>query len=234
MPKPKFELTHSNAFFPCAKTIVESEAVEARLQELSPDLKAELLYKAIFSGLGARNDTTKASAVTAPGLKQWLETVETLRELLSEKQWRIHDERNCPFISSIDGRISIVVMTGDNETGHRGLIDPTNQAEKGIVVQGFVHRNRQLELFNKDAFKLAKSKQNETEVWAFLYHYDKKLKEVRYELSYPTGFDKKKISQWGERLILGSIPNSPKDFTKGKESPNAPATVQVEPKTGTF
>ncbi|MGV8804660.1 MAG: hypothetical protein ACWA6Y_06835 [Polaromonas sp.] len=231
---PKFELTHSNAFSPCTKTIVESEAIEARLQELSPDLIVELFYNVMFSGLGARNETTEASAATAAGLKQWLETVQTLRGLLSAKKWRIHDERNCPFISSIDGRISIVVMTGDSETGRQGRVDPTNQAEKGIVVEGFVHSNRQLELFNQDAFKLAKSKQNETQVWAFLYHYDKKLKEVRYELSYPTGFNKKKISEWGERLILGSIPNNPTDFTESKGSSNAPATVQVEPKTGTF
>jgi hypothetical protein len=97
-----------------------------------------------------------------------------------------------------------------------------------------VNRNHQLELLNQDAFNFVKSKKNETQVWVFLYHYDKKLKEVRYELSYPIGFDKKKISEWGERLILGSIPNTPKDFTEDKGSPNAPATVQVEPKTGTF
>lgn len=233
MPKPNFELTHSNAFLPCAKTLVESKAVEARLQELSPDLIAELFYNVTFNGLGARNDITDASAPTAPGGQQWFKTVETLRGLLSQEKWRIHNEKNCPFISSKDGRVSIVVMTGDSATGHQGLDDPTNQAEKGIVVEGFVDKNRQLELFNQNALRLIKSKWDQTQVWVFLYHYDKKLKEVRYELSYPIGFDKKKISKWGERLILGSIPNSPKDFTKDKVIPNAPATVQVEPKTGT-
>ncbi|MCY1261616.1 hypothetical protein D9M68_109520 [compost metagenome] len=230
----KFKLAHSNTFAPRAKTVTEAALVEARLQELSADLATKLLNNAILSGLGARNETTRASAVTAAGVQQWLKTVEELRTQLSEREWRIHNEKNCPFISSPDHSVSIVVMTGNNETGKLGFEDPTNQAEKGVVVEGFVQSNRQLELFNQDSFKLAKAKQKETQVWAFLYHYDKALNEVRFELSYPTGFGKKKIIEWGERLILGSIPNNPADFTVRKDTPNAPATVEVEPKTGTF
>jgi hypothetical protein len=234
MRKPKFELAYSDAFAPRAKTIVELELVEARLQELSPDLDIKLLYDSIQSGLGARNETTRASAVTAAGVQQWLKTVEELRTLLSEKQWHVHNEKNCPFISSPDRSISIVVMTGNSETGKQGFEDPTNQAEKGVVVEGFVQSNRQLELFNQDSLKLVKAKRNETQVWAFLYHYDKTLNEVRFELSYPTGFDKKKITSWGERLVFGSIPNNPADFTISTDTPNVPATVEVEPKTGAF
>jgi hypothetical protein len=90
--KPKFKLAYSNAFAPRAKTIVDPSLVDARLQELSPDLVVSLLTNVIQSGLGARNDTTRASAVTAAGVQQWLKTVEELRTQLSEKQWRIHNE----------------------------------------------------------------------------------------------------------------------------------------------
>lgn len=234
MSKTKFKLAYSNAFAPRAKTVTQPALVEARLQELSADLAVNLLYNAIQGGLGARNDTTSASAVTAAGVQQWLKTVEVLRTLLSEKQWRIHNEKNCPFISAPDQSVSIVVMTGNSETGKEGFEDPTNQAEKGVVVQGFVHSNRQMELFNQDAFKFAKARQKETQVWAFLYHYDKALSEVRFELSYPTGFGKRKITEWGERLILGSIPNNATDFAIREDTPNVPATVDVEPKSGTF
>lgn len=86
MPKRKFELAYSNVLTPRAKTIVEAELVETRLQELSPDLSNRLLHNSIQSGLGARNDTTRASAVTAAGVQQWFRTVEALRTLLSEKQ----------------------------------------------------------------------------------------------------------------------------------------------------
>lgn len=230
----KFELTPSNDLARRATIIDDPAQVEARLQKLHPDLKIILFRDAIIGGLGGRNETTRASAPTAAGVQQWLKTVEDLRTLLATVKWHIHEQRNCPFISSPDRAISIVAMTGNGETGKNGLEDPTNQAEKGAVAENFIQKNNQLELFNRESIKLAKENQKETQVWALLYHYDKTVNEVRFELSLPTGFDKKKITEWGERLILGSIPNNPMDFTIRKDAPNAPATVEVEPKTGTF
>ncbi len=229
-----FELTASNAFARRATILDDPALVEDRLQELHSDLKIILFKDAIRGGLGGRNEVTHASAPTAAGVQQWLKTVEDLRTLLAALQWRIHEQQNCPFISSPDRSISIVVMTGNSETGKNGFEDPTNQAEKGVVAENFIQQNSQLELFNRDSFKLAKEKQKETQVWALLYHYDKVLNEVRFELSLPIGFDNKKITEWGVRLILGSIPNNPADFTIRKDEPNAPAAVEVEPKTGTF
>lgn len=230
----KFELTAPNAFVRRATIIDDPALVEAQLQELHSDLNAILIRDAIRGGLGGRNEVTRASAPTAAGVQQWLKTVEDLRTLLAALHWYIHEQQNCPFISSPDRSISIVVMTGNSETGKSGFEDPTNQAEKGVVAENYVQQNGQLELFNHNSFKLAKGKQKETQVWALLYHYDKALNEVRFELSLPTGFDNKKITKWGVRLILGSIPNNPADFTIRKDEPNAPAMVEVEPKTGTF
>lgn len=230
----KFELTASNAFVRRATIIDDPVLVEARLQALHSDLNTTLFRDAIRGGLGGRNEVTRASAPTAAGVQQWLKTVEDLRTLLGSLHWHIHEQKNCPFISSHDRSISIVVMTGNSETGRNGFEDPTNQAEKGAVAENFVQRNSQLELFNRESLKLAKEKQQETQVWALLYHYDKVLNEVRFELSLPTGFDNKKITEWGVRLILGSIPNDPAGFTIRKDEPNAPVTVVVEPKTGTF
>ncbi|HDR3017823.1 hypothetical protein [Pseudomonas aeruginosa] len=230
----KFVLTASNALTGRSTIVEDPVLVEARLRELHPDLNPTLLSDAITGGLRERNEVTRASAPTAAGVQQWLKTVEDLRTLLATRHWHIHEQQNCPFISSPDRAISIVVMTGNSETGKNGFEDPTNQAEKGSVAESFVQKNSQLELFNRESLKLAKKNQKETQVWALLYHYDKELKEVRYELSFPTGFNKRKITDWDERLILRSIPNNPHDFTVRKENPNTPATVEVEPKTGTF
>ncbi len=227
-----FDLLAPNALVRRATIVDDSTMVEARLRELSPDLTSVLLRNAIRGGLGGRNEVTRASAPTAAGVKQWLQTVEDLRTLLAVHQWHIHEQQNCPFISSPDRTISLVVMTGSSETGKNGFEDPTNQAEKGAVAENFVQQNSQLELFNRESFRIAKDKQDGTQVWALLYHYDKALNEVRFELSLPTGFDNKKITEWGVRLILGAIPNNPEDFIINKEKPNAPATVQVEPKIG--
>ncbi|AHG65485.1 hypothetical protein [Advenella mimigardefordensis] len=215
-------------------TIIDAPVqVEARLLELHSDLTTTLLRDAIVAGLFGRNEVTRASAPTAAGVQQWFKTVEVLRTSLAMRQWRIHEQQNCPFISSPDQDISIVVMTGNSETGKIGFEDPTNQAEKGTVAENFIQNNNQLELFNRESFKLVKEGAG-TQVWALLYHYDKILNEVRFELSLPTGFDNKKITEWGERVILGRMPNNPTDFTINKDEPNSPATVEVKPKIGTF
>lgn len=227
MSNSDFRLVSPDSFHPTAKTIVDPSDVRARLLQLHPDLTPELLFKAILKGLSARNETTRASAPTAAGGKQWFDTLDELRNLLLEKQWNPHDQRNCPFAIAPDRSISIVVMTGNAETGKQGLEDPSTAADKGAVAEGYVSANRQYWLFNQA------QEQQGTQVWALLYHYDKTLKEVRYELSLPTDFSKKKITGWGERLILGSIPNNPADFTIRQDVPNAPATVEVQPKTGT-
>lgn len=125
-------------------------------------------------------------------------------------------------------------MTGNSETGKNGFEDPTNQAEKGTVAENFIQKNHQLELFNRGSFNLAKNNQKETQVWALLYHYDRALKEVRYELSLPTGFRNKKITEWGERIIMRNIPNNLTDFAIFKDEPNTPASVEVKPKAGKF
>lgn len=224
MSNSDFRLVSPDPFNQLAKTIVDPDEVRARLLQLHPDLTPELLSKAILKGLSARNETTRASAPTAAGGKQWFDTLDELRNLLLEKQWNPHDQRNCPFVIAPDRSISIVVMTGNTETGKQGLEDPCTSADKGAVAEAYVKANRQLKLFQE---------QEGTQVWALLYHYDPTLKEVRYELSLPTDFNKKKISVWDERLILSSIPNNPTDFTIRKDVPNAPATVEVQPKTGT-
>lgn len=226
MPNSGFQLAPDPSNL-LAKTVVNPDEVRARLLQLHPDLTPELLAKAVLKGLSARNDTTEASAPTAAGGKQWFDTLEELRNLLLEKLWNTHDQRNCPFAIAPDRSISIVVMTGNAETGRQGLEDPSTSAEKGAVAEGYVSANRQQMLF-----KQAQEQQG-TQVWALLYYYDKNLKDVRYELSLPTDFSKKKITGWGERLILGSIPNNPTNFTIRTDVPNAPVTVEVQPKTGT-
>jgi len=231
----KFELTARNARGLRAPIINDPVEVEARLRDLHPDLNLTLFRNAINGGLGGRNDVTPASAPTAAGIQQWLKTVEDARTLLAARQWHLHEQQNCPFVSSPDHAISIVVMTGNSETGKDGFDDPTNQAEKGAVAERFVQENlRQLELFNQESFKLAKRSQKTTQVWALLYHYDKTNKEVRFELSLPTDFSRRKITRWGQRIILGSIPNNPNDFTIVRDEPNVAASVDVAPKTGTY
>jgi|GEM_PF-401556 len=233
-----FKLTVTNTLMQPAKIIDRPEQMVTYLQELHPDLTPELFLEAIRAGLEERNEVTHAWPPTAAGIKQWMATVYGLRTLLSERHWHLHDYKNCPYISSPDRSIAIVVMTGDPATGKSEGVSPTNQAEKGNVAKGFIEQNRQLELFNQASFEFVKKacvkKPEETYVWVLLYHYDKKANEVRFELSLPNDFSKKKITAWSVRLILGSQPNSAVDFSIHKDEPSAPATVDVAPKAERF
>jgi len=217
-----FALTAPNISSSCDNVIDDPEQRAAHLQKLHPDLEEALFYEVMGAGLARRRETTRASAPGAAGVQQWLETVESTRTLLIERHWHPQERDNCPFITAPDYSISIVFMTGDEYTGRKNGRDPTNQAKKGAVTKRFIEQNQQLELFNTPS------------VYVFLYHYDKKLCEIRSELSLPTSFSDGKITAWGSRLILGSISSDPAGFTINKDKPNAPATVDVEPKTGTF
>ena len=217
-----------------APIIDDPVAVAARLAELHASLEPRLFHNAIMGGLGARNDVTPASAPTAAGSQQWLKTVEDARTLLAARQWHLHQHKNCPFVTSPDRTVSIVVMTGNSETGRNGPEDPTNQAEKGPVAEEFIQANRQLELFNQRSLAVARTGGGGTAVWALLYHYDKAVNVVRIELSLPTEFRHGKIMGWGERIFLGTIPNNPTEFTIRKDEASPAATVDVLPKTGAF
>lgn len=233
----KFELTPSNEQDHQISVISDPESVAQRLKQLSPDLSLALFHEVILGGLGGRNEAdTPASAKIAPGVQQWLKTVDSLRTLLALAGWHIYDQQNSPFISSPDRTISIVTMTGNKETGQTDDSSSqrlTNRSPKGAVTESFVQSNSQLELFNLDSLRsLNKADKAGTQVWVLLYHYDQGLQEVRFELALPIGFCKTKITTWGERLILGRIPNNHTNFTihdyDDGSGPSTPATVQVE------
>jgi len=222
-----FKLTASNPIVRPVKIMDEPQQIADYLQQLHPHLTRDLFDEAIRCGLEGRNDTTPASAPQAPGTQQWMKTVEGLRTVLVLLNWKIHNQQNCPFIRSPNRAIAISVMTGDRHTGQNTGIDPTNQADKGAVAQHFIEQNRQLAL-------LAHENSQNPHVWVLLYHYDRAMEEVRFELSLPNDFYNKKITGWDVRLILGSLPNNAVDFNINEDAPNAPTTVEVAPKPRAF
>ena len=225
-------LTPSPSFTP-ARIISEPSEVAVRLQELDAALVEDLLLEANLRGYEARLGTTIAHAPTAAGTLHWHEFVAAVRLALKERDWSIKDHKNCPLIISPDKSIAIVVMTGNLETG---LIhgNPTNQADKGAVMDEAVQRNIQYQLFESAAMSKLQRGAGGTQLWVLLYHADvsgKHAKEIRTELSLPSRFHKKKIIEWSERIILKSIPTEPTARSVVID-PTPPIDVIVERKTG--
>jgi hypothetical protein len=226
-------LTNSPSFSP-ARIISEPSEVAARLNELDPALVEDLLLEANQRGYEARLGTTVAHAPTGAGTLHWHEFVAAIRLALSERLWLIKNHQNCPLIVSQDRSIAIVVMTGNSETGlPHG--NPTNQADKGAVLDEAVQKNIQYQLFESAAISKMQKGSGGTQLWVLLYHVDmngKHAKEIRTELSLPSSFHKKKIAEWSERIILRSMPTDPTTRTM-PVVPSAPIEVVVERKTST-
>lgn len=226
-------LTYSPSPQP-ARVVVDPVEVAERLRELNGALTQELLLEANQRGYEARLDATPAHAPTAAGTLHWHAFVPALRLALKERDWIIKDHKNCPLIISPDRSVAIVVMTGNSETG-KEFGNPTNQADKGAVLDEAVQKNVQYQLFENAALSKLKKGDGGTQLWVLLYHVDagvKEAHEIRTELSLPSNFNKKKIVGWAERLILSSIPTDPATRVV-PNLPIEPIDVVVERKTGT-
>jgi len=129
---------------------------------------------------------------------------------------------------------STVTSNGAADTG-KAHGNPTNQAEKGIVLGAAVYRNLQLQLFRSQGRSEVAESAVGTQVWVLLYHVElgvHGVKEIRSELSLPSEFKGRKISAWAERIILR--PLWPDDRSAiVAPLPAAPFDVTVERKTGT-
>lgn len=218
--------------FTSRSVISETWEVGDHLQGLSPDLTRELFAEIMEVGLRARHEATPSHAVTAAGTYQWHAIVPELRQRLQYLGWSIKNPKNCPIIISPDRSVAIAVMTGDEDTGNPdpNLI-PSNRSKKGSFLEEQVRNNafnKQFSLFKEDRG----SGRHATELWVLLYHHDPIRKEVRYELSLPSDFQKKNIVAWSERIVLGKITEVPETMLEVIEPPPA-INVFVEPKTGT-
>lgn len=212
---------------PSPRVLTDIDEVITRLHELSPDLELEAMTEINQSGYRARLEATPLHAVTAAGTYQWHAVVAQMRTHYVGKDWTALDPQNCPMIVSPDRSIAIIAMTGNSDTG-KPHGSPTNQADKGSAVENRVELNKQYALFKQQTINGKQA----TQMWVLLYHYDAAMREVRFELSLPSDFHKKKIIAWDERIILGTISANPIDKIE-QPKPIKPIDVFVEPKTGT-
>lgn len=218
------------------RVVSEPARVSFRLSELHASLNESLLREANEHGYRARLEATALHPPTAAGSYHWHAVVYAIRSILTKHGWKSEDLRNCPFIVSPDRAVAMVVMTGDSDTG-RPNGNPTNQAEKGPILNQAIARNQeQLRLFEAGPISstLAGSKEA-TQLWVFLYHVGVGLDgkdEVRMEISLPSRFERKKIVEWSERIILGAIQPNDEVGVLGDASAE-PMDVPVERRVGT-
>ena len=179
------------------------EAADEALDALG--LEREVLEQCVWKGQAKRHEATSHHPSNAGGQFAYLESVRAIRDSLKPKGWKAKNEGNLELTISPDGKTAILVSGGDKFTGT--LENPSSRNPKGTETKRRVEYNHRLPFAEPDM----QTQQNEEstseyEVWWLLYFFDEKAREVRCELSRPTGLNNRnRISDWSKRILLSSL-----------------------------
>lgn len=177
--------------------------IASRLEQLG--LKEQALHEAIWQGHLHRARLTENHPVTYRGLVMWGDSVAALRDQTRSMGWIRKDVGSYALTEHEELGLAITVASGDEATGVPYL-QPTNRSKKGRNTVDAVEANQQLQLFDLLPIE-QQGGVDDNQTWVLLHYTDYRLGEIRIELSRPTAIDSDgKISEWSERIILGSIP----------------------------
>lgn len=180
-----------------------TDEIASRLDQL--EVNEVALREAVYQGHLQRTRLTLNHPAIYHGLNMWGEIVAALREQLRPLGWSRQEAGGYALTIHEERGLAITVASGDGATGNPSA-HPCNRSRKGRNTVEAIEANRQLELFETlppEAQDEADGKQT----WFLVHHTDTVRGEIRLELSRPSSIDKDgKISNWSERIILGSIP----------------------------
>jgi hypothetical protein len=163
------------------------------------------LREAVYQGHLQRTRLTLNHPVIYHGLNMWGEIVAALRDQLRPLDWIRQEIGNFALTVHEERKLAIAVASGDEGTG-KPSAHPCNRSKKGRNTVDAIEANRQLELFER----LPPENQvdgDDKQTWVLMHHTDTTQREIRLELSRPSEIGNDgKISEWAERIILGSIP----------------------------
>ncbi|MDO4898943.1 MAG: hypothetical protein Q3965_06490 [Rothia sp. (in: high G+C Gram-positive bacteria)] len=195
LPLPDFETSEPKVLF-------SEDSVSARLAELGLDI--DVFHQALNHGHNGAGRVTGAHSKIAAGTYRWHETLAAMRNELGERSWKQSDVKNAPRMVSPDGRISLMVVTGNAKTGTKKT--PSNATTKGTMTQQDVWNNGESDQQQiEEVAQILASQQPVT--WVLLYFYSREFNHLRAELSLPNahGMTNGYITKWDERIILPKI-----------------------------
>lgn len=178
------------------------EDIANRLDRLG--LNEQSLQEAIWQGHLRRTRLTDNHPVIYRGLVMWGDSVAALRDQTRSMGWTRKDVGSYALTENEDLGLAITVASGDEATGVPYL-QPTNRSKKGRNTVEAVEANQQLDLFDVLPIE-QQGGVDGNQTWVLLHHTDYLVGEIRIEFSRPTAIGSDgKISEWAERIILGSI-----------------------------
>lgn len=168
---------------------------------------------AMQSGISLFKSATEFHPVTTGGSRAWEEVVGIIRFRVVDKYdgWRAAQQNGMPVLINSSKAITIVITSGDENTGIVSADEPRTKNAKGQVTESFVGKNLDLFSIEKDSNLVELSSIDSHQTWVLLYTIDKEKSEVRFELSLPTSTalsgnqGRIKICEWQKRVLFPAI-----------------------------
>lgn len=188
-------------------------------------LDEDALHQAIRFGELHRNSCTANDPANLPGLLTWGRTTRGLRELLAPRGWYADRLNKLEVAMRRDGRVAVVVGTGDAMTGIYSVDagmdwrdrEPRSKYPKGPATLRAVLNNQRAPRFDFAAVTAQPSRGGiVVATWVLLVAVDEH--EIRAELSLPKSVDEENyVDAWHERIILEPIIRDPDGERLGRD-----------------
>jgi len=173
----------------------------SRLPELG--LTVDVVAAALTAADRESDNCTDLDPPILEGLIRWGRATRALREQLIPQGWTYDNPNNLARTIHPSGDFAVVVATGDEGTGLPGSGAGPRHA-RGYATEQAIHANGQL-AFEFDALiQLTTAGRaaglGHLQTWFLLYYPDGEI--FRAEVSLPHGFERGRITEWTERILL--------------------------------
>ncbi len=183
--------------------VVYSTPVAVREKLSMLGVPEELLIESLQRGVAEKQTAEIFDPLTAGGYDLYRYTTRYVRKGMFECGWEMSDDNNIALVRNRTDGTTIIVCSGDSQTGQLIGDDPKTKRQKGEVfleISEFVSIN----LFGEREFRTRSVAQPDSNVWLLLHYHaiDNDRHILRAELSRP--FEEKggSITGWSERIIL--------------------------------
>ena len=179
-----------------------------RLSELG--LAVEVVAAALATADRESDTCSELDPPILEGLLRWGRATRALRERLVPQGWTYDNPNNLARTIHPTGDFAVVLATGDEGTGLRGSGAGPRHA-RGYATEQAIHANGQLAFEFGTLLQMAVDGRTagvgHLQTWFLLYHPTPGFH--RAELSLPRCFERGRITEWTERILLPPLPRPP-------------------------
>lgn len=203
-------------------------ARRARLSEL--EIPGELLAVSLQLGVTEKLTAQIFDHKAAGGWDMFRYTTRSLRSGLYERGWKLIDSSNVAKVMHPSSGVSVVVCSGDSQTGSTFGPLPKTKRSKGDVFLGHSEMVA-VDLFGESVVETRWLAPEDSKTWLLLHYHvvESGMQYFRSELSRPAEAKDGVITDWFERIILnvplpGAITD---DETADDTGPSIIPTVNI-------